>query len=79
MCPLFDFGCEPCEEIVEELCKADEQVLCPTCKQPMTKLVSLPSSDVSPKYRDMHMKMMRMRAKMIGKDRWRSSSESQTD
>lgn len=79
MCPLYDFGCDACETTVEELCKADEQVLCPDCQKPMNKLLSLPTSEVSPKYRYMYQKMQSMRNKITGKTPFRKHSESQTE
>lgn len=88
MLKLFDFACEVCGHVWEELVEGDELPPCPWGEvgAPASRIVRLPftqgtaaRAQVNPgKTREMFMKAQEMRNKVTGKTPWRKYSQSQT-
>ena len=40
--PIYDFKCLKCNTKFEELCRFEDTILCPTCKNPAERQISAP-------------------------------------
>lgn len=80
---LYNFSCNTCNHIFEELIATDEpNPNCPLCNSSTTITLATNTTYGEPnacKYWEMRQKMLRMKNKMSGKTPWRKHSESQTD
>jgi putative FmdB family regulatory protein len=77
--PIYQMTCDTCQTSTEEFLHLSEveQFTCPTCSGPTHRDLCLPTSEVSPKYREMYQQAQSMRNKILGKTPFRKYSESQ--